>query len=86
KRLGVTQHTLRELINRDLGYRNFSEFVNFYRIDAVKEAFSAPDNRHKSILEIAMENGFNSLSPFNKAFKKQVGVSPKEFRKELDQT
>ena len=84
KRLGVTQHTLREFINRELGFKNFSDFVNTYRISAVKQAFESSDNRQKSILEIALDHGFNSLSPFNKVFKSQVGMTPREFRARLD--
>lgn len=83
KRLGVTQHMLREHINHELGFRNFSDFVNFYRIEAVKRACEEDENRHKSILEIALDHGFNSLTPFNKAFKSQVGVTPSEFRSRL---
>ncbi len=82
-RLAVTQHTLRELINQDLGFKNFSDFINTYRIEAVKHAFTEPANRHKSILEIAMDHGFNSLSPFNKVFKNQVHLTPKEFRERV---
>lgn len=80
KRLGVTQHMLREYINRELGYRNFSDFLNFYRIEAVKRVLVEPESQVKGILEIAMDCGFNSLSPFNRAFKDQVGITPSEFR------
>ncbi len=80
KRLGVTQHTLREFINGELGFKNFSDFVNSYRISAVKRALASSENREKSILEIALDHGFNSLSPFNRVFKSQVGVTPREFR------
>ncbi len=80
KRLAVTQHSLREFINSRLGFKNFSDFINSYRIEAVKSALSDPDHQHKSVLQIALDNGFSSLSPFNRAFKNQVGLTPREFR------
>ena len=35
-----------------------------------------------TILDIAMESGFNSKSAFNAAFRRIVGQSPSEFRKQ----
>lgn len=82
-RLATTQTKLRSLINTRLGYENFSAFINSYRIDAVKKVFENPDNNEKSILSIALDNGFASLSPFNRAFVKFVGVTPTEYRNSL---
>ena len=38
-------------------------------------------NRELTILEIALECGFNNTTNFNKAFKKQKCLTPSEFRK-----
>jgi AraC-like DNA-binding protein len=81
KRLGVSSYRLREFINQTLGYDNFSTYVNSYRIDTIKNAFNNPDNQHIPILTIALKNGFNSLSTFNRAFKSYEGVTPSEYRK-----
>jgi len=83
KRLGVAEHRLREFINQTLGYKNFSTFINVYRISAIKEAFRNSDNKHIPILSIALDHGFNSLSPFNRAFKKIEGITPTEFRNKI---
>ena len=83
-RLGVSQHRLRALINQEMGYQNFSAFVNDYRINAVKTALATTENEHLPILTIAMDAGFKSLSPFNKAFRERVGVTPTRFRKSPD--
>ena len=80
-RLGVSQHRLRALINHDLGYANFSSYLNTLRIDAVKQAFENPKTSHLPILTIAMDCGFKSLSTFNKAFKTLEGVTPTAFRR-----
>lgn len=83
KRLGVSEYRLRGFINKTLGHTNFSTYINAYRIDRIKQAFSNPENSHIPILTIAMNNGFNSLSPFNRAFKHAHGTTPKEFRQNL---
>jgi len=82
-RLGTTQHTLRALINQEMGFQNFRRFVNEYRIDAVKVALEDPVRKNTPILTLALENGFNSLPPFNRAFKSIVGVTPRAYRQEF---
>ena len=83
RRLGVSQHKLRALINTELGYANFSAYLNTYRIEAVKKALARRETQHLPILTIAMESGFNSLSTFNSAFKMLEGVTPSAYRKGL---
>jgi AraC-like DNA-binding protein len=34
------------------------------------------------ILTIALDAGFQSLGPFNRAFKAQTGMTPSEFRRQ----
>lgn len=84
KRLGVTQHRLRALINTSLGFQNFSQYVNGFRLDATKLAFSDPNKKHLPILTIALDCGFRSISPFNRTFKNQEGMTPTEYRESLD--
>ena len=78
--LAVPEHRLRSAINRELGYRNFSTFINGHRIDAAKSALADPEKAQVTILEIAYDSGFASLGPFNKAFRAQTGQSPREYR------
>jgi AraC-like DNA-binding protein len=40
----------------------------------------APKTRHLPVLSIALDNGYRSLSPFNKAFKEIKGMTPTEYR------
>ena len=79
-RMGVTQHRLRSLINLSLGYNNFNEFVNAYRIEEVKGALTDRKRKHIPILTIAFDSGFNSLSSFNRAFKNAENITPTEYR------
>ena len=79
-KIGVTQHRLRSLINQNLGYKNFSEFVNAYRIEDVKSALTDRKRADIPILTIALDSGFKSLSSFNRAFKNSESITPTEYR------
>lgn len=81
RELGVGQHKLRSLINTRLGFANFNQFLNHYRIEDVKQSMVDPAKSDTPILTLAMDAGFTSLSPFNKAFKELTGSTPTEFRK-----
>ena len=79
---GLPEHRLRRLINRHMGYRNFADFLNHYRIDEAKARLSNPELRHMPVLTMAMDLGYGSLGPFNRAFKERTGQTPTEFRKQ----
>ena len=81
-RLDVPEHRLRQAINEGLGYRNFNAFLNRYRIEDARLALSDATQREVPVLIIAMDAGFQSLGPFNRAFKAETGVTPTEFRRE----
>lgn len=83
QKVAIPEHQLRVLINRSMGYQNFSAFLNHYRIDHVKRALTDPKNSRIPVLTLAMDAGFSSLAPFNRAFKSSVGVTPTEFRQNL---
>ncbi|MEZ5999936.1 helix-turn-helix domain-containing protein [Hyphomonas sp.] len=79
-RAGVPEHQLRALINRGLGHRNFAAFLNGYRIALAKQKLSDPALARIPVLTIAMDAGFASLAPFNRAFRVMEGVTPTEYR------
>jgi len=81
--LGTPEHRLRALINQGLGYRNFSAFLNSYRIEAVKSAFQDPKMSRTPILTLAMDVGYNSLAPFNKAFREFENMTPTTYRQNV---
>lgn len=78
--LGVGASRLRQHISQHLGFENFSTFINEYRINDIKQALSNRENNHLPILTLALNHGFNSLPPFNRAFKRMVGQTPSEYR------
>lgn len=81
-KLGITPHNLSQVFNSQLG-QNFFDFINKYRIDAVKEAFADPAKRNLKILAIAFDAGFNSKTAFNTIFKKITGKTPSQYRQEI---
>jgi AraC-like DNA-binding protein len=80
-RLAVPEYKLRRLINRRLGYRNFNVFLNNHRIEEAKAALADPSQAEVPVITIAMDAGFQSLGPFNRAFKATTGVTPTEYRR-----
>ncbi|QTD55627.1 AraC family transcriptional regulator [Parasphingorhabdus cellanae] len=79
--LDAPEHRLRALINKQLGHRNFSSFLNGYRITEAKEKLSDRAMVDLPILTIAMDLGYGSLAPFNRAFRAETGLTPSDFRK-----
>ena len=81
-RLAIPEYRLRRLINRRLGHRNFSSFVNGYRLAEARAALADPVQANVPILTIALDTGFQSLAPFNRAFKMTAGMTPREYRRQ----
>ena len=79
--LGVPEYRLRQLINEGLGHRNFNAFLNRYRIEEAKAALVDPEQVEVPVLTIAMDTGFQSIGPFNRAFKAATDLTPTEFRR-----
>ncbi|HWD27573.1 MAG TPA: AraC family transcriptional regulator [Rhizomicrobium sp.] len=79
--MALPEYKLRRLINGGLGYRNFNAFLNRYRIGEAKAALADPVQAEVPVLTIAMDAGFSSLGPFNRAFKAETGQTPTEFRR-----
>lgn len=59
---------------------NFTDYVSRVRIEKAKSLLLNPNLR---ISEIAYEVGFQSLTHFNRVFKRIVGASPTQYRERL---
>jgi AraC-like DNA-binding protein len=80
--LETPEHRLRALINRRLGHRNFSAFLNRHRIAEARARLADRACVDLPVLTIAMDLGYNSLATFNRAFRAETGTSPSEYRRE----
>jgi AraC-like DNA-binding protein len=81
QKLDIPEYRLRRLINGQLGHRNFNAFVNGYRLKEAEAALSDPAQAEVPILTIALDAGFGSIGPFNRAFKAHTGLTPTEYRR-----
>ncbi|MBL0086921.1 MAG: helix-turn-helix transcriptional regulator [Ideonella sp.] len=75
--LGMAEGALRELINQRLGFRNFNDFLHHHRL---QEAAARLVTEDLPILTVALECGYGSIGPFNRAFKQRLGMTPTEYR------
>ena len=75
--LSINKSYLSTLFNEKLNI-GFTDYVNGIRI---KNAKNLLQNTEKSINDISLEVGFNTVQTFIKVFKKQVGITPGQFRK-----
>lgn len=81
-RVAVPEYRLRRLINRQMGFRNFTAFVNDYRLSAAARRLADRDQIHIPVLTIALELGWGSIGPFNRAFRTRFGMTPTDYRRE----
>ena len=77
--LGISPHQMSQLLSQHLN-TSFAAYVNRFRINEAKRLLIDMSSR-KSILDVGLESGFGSSASFYRAFKQQVGMTPKEFLK-----
>lgn len=80
--LGTSPRYLSQSINENFNC-NFFDFTNNYRIEEAKKMFLDKRYSDYKIYEIMYAVGFNSRSSFITAFKKNTGLTPKEFKNKL---
>jgi len=76
--IGVNPKTLSAVLNQGL-QKGFPEYVNTWRVEAVKQMIMDPANRKMTITGIAYDCGFNSQPTFQRAFKAVTGQTPRDF-------
>jgi adenylate cyclase len=69
------------LLNETIG-KNFNEFINHFRIEHFKTISKDPKNSNLTIEGLSYDSGFNSKTVFNTYFKKETGLTPKQFLKQ----
>ena len=79
RRLGEAEYKVSRSI-ADLGFRNFNQMANRFRIEEARRRLADPALRRLPILTIAYDCGFGSIGPFNRAFKAETGQTPQAFR------
>lgn len=81
-------NTNREYLSRAISEQDirFNDLINKYRVEEVIAIFSDPHNRSNKFNLAVIGNiaGFNSNSVFIDAFRKQTGMTPAQFRSNLN--
>jgi len=83
KKLDLSPNVLSQVINGYCGL-NFYTYINRFRADEVVEIMKLDIDKRKNVLDIAYAAGFKSKTTFNTFFKKHTGLTPSEFRKQLE--
>lgn len=79
--LRIPEHLLRRLINQHLGFRNFRQYLNKFRLQEAAARLGDPAQANLPILTIALDTGFGSITPFNRAFREVYALTPSEYRR-----
>ncbi|HLV32540.1 MAG TPA: helix-turn-helix domain-containing protein, partial [Chitinispirillaceae bacterium] len=83
--INCAPHDVSQVINQNLN-QSYYEFINRYRIEAVKKLMADQSYKKYTLLAIAQECGFNSKTSFYRAFKKLTGLTPVQYQNQLSKT
>jgi len=81
-KLNIHPHDLSRIINVGME-KNFSDFINGFRVREVARKMHDPVHDRLTLLGIAYESGFNSKRTFNRVFKEMTGKTPVEYKNSL---
>lgn len=81
-KLRLPEYRVRKLIHEKLGHRNFNALLHEHRLADACAMLADPNQNHLPILTIALTVGYQSINPFNRAFKESKGMTPSAFRAE----
>lgn len=79
-RLGVAEYKVTQCITGSLGFRNFNQMVNHWRVQQAMRMLGEARFDGLPVLSIALDCGFGSIGPFNRAFKAVAGMTPTQYR------
>ena len=79
-RLPISEASTRSLIHDEFGQGHFRSFLNQYRVKHAQELLRSPDHHSSKLIAIAFDSGFASLTSFQRAFKRETGVTASQWR------
>lgn len=75
--VNVSESYFKSIFKKGSGY-SYSEYLTRVRIEKAKELLHTTE---KSVTEIAMDIGFHTPNSFSTLFRREVGVSPSQYKK-----
>lgn len=63
------------------GSTSFNDYINKLRLNEFTQRIKQQENSQLSILDVALDCGFNSKSSFNLVFKRELGMTPSQYLK-----
>lgn len=79
EKLGISAGYVSQIVNTITG-DNFANYINQYRVEAVKQMISNSEYDNYTLLTMGLESGFTSKTTFYNAFKKVTGQTPNEYK------
>ncbi len=83
KKYNVSSKLVSKLINEHFKV-SFSDFVNYFRIEEVKQRIQGNESSKYTILSMGLDAGFNSKSSFYYTFQRFTNMTPTEFENSLN--
>lgn len=80
RRIGEPEYRVSQAI-AGMGVSNFNRLINAHRLERARQMLRDPAQAHGSILSIALDCGFGSIGPFNRAFREAEGLTPQQYRR-----
>ncbi|WP_299435193.1 helix-turn-helix domain-containing protein [uncultured Aquimarina sp.] len=77
--LNISSGYLSQIVN-DVTKKNFTAYINSYRVKEVKDMILDEEFDKYSLLAIGLEAGFKSKTTFYTSFKKETGLTPNQFK------
>lgn len=72
----IPEYRVRRIINQQLEHRNFNAFLNELRTEEACRILADPANERVPIFNLALDLGYGSVGPFNRAFRVKTGQTP----------
>ncbi|OJJ18015.1 hypothetical protein BKI52_29635 [marine bacterium AO1-C] len=85
QQMGITSKKLSILLNTELD-TSFADYINNCKVNAFKEKLQQEENQHLKLISLAYDAGFHSKASFNRIFKKHTGLTPSEYKKQIEGT
>ena len=82
RRFFYNRYYIMKLFKKEIGITLF-DYINKLRINS---SLNELNDTNDSLLKVAINNGFYSLEYFSEIFKKEISVSPRQYRKIINNT